>query len=44
MKKKNSMDTLGEYFYETLSVGYRNNPRVKKLMKTRKQKYYMVKL
>ena len=24
------MDTLGEYFYETLSVGYRNNPRVKK--------------
>ena len=30
MKNKNSMDTLGEYFYETLSVGYRNNPRVKK--------------
>ena len=30
MKKKNSMDTLGEYFYVTLSVGYRNNPRVKK--------------
>ena len=24
------MDTLGEYFYETLSVGYRNNERVKK--------------
>ena len=30
MKKKNSMDTLGEYFYETISVGYRNNSRVKK--------------
>ena len=30
MKKKNSMDTLGEYFYVTLSVGYRNNERVKK--------------
>ena len=30
MKKKNSMDTLGEYFYVTLSVGYRNNDRVKK--------------
>lgn len=30
MKKKNSMDTLGEYFYVTLSAGYRNNERVKK--------------
>ena len=29
MKKKNSMDTLGEYFYVTLSAGYRNNERVK---------------
>jgi len=29
MKKKNSMDTLGEYFYVTLSLGYRNNERVK---------------
>ena len=30
MKKKNSMDTLGEYFYVSLSAGYRNNERVKK--------------
>ena len=30
MKTKNSMDSLGEYFYVTLSVGYRNNDRVKK--------------
>ena len=30
MKKKNSMDTLGEYFYVSLSEGYRNNERVKK--------------
>ena len=29
MKKKNSMDILGEYFYVTLGVGYRNNERVK---------------
>ena len=30
MKTKNSIDSLGEYFYVTLSVGYRNNDRVKK--------------
>ena len=30
MKTKNSMDSLGEYFYVTLSVAYRNNDRVKK--------------